>query len=220
MKDKPNQMPTTCQQCAASLYKLPDSKCAFKKVKEIKEAQDYFSKELGMGIVIHLARTNNLEETVAVLWSEAQRCIKNIPQRALHMEQKAQQEATNKEIAVLKTGIKEILQKIDDIMTNSNDHIFKDEKEIDTPIYAVKKATKETNQSDNNNTKNIVPTSKWKRYQPNVKQENVEKYLKKLATVHPELKDEIKKVLEHKQSDLVRVEKNKFGNGVIEYKDI
>ena len=205
------KIPTKCVECYGSDFKLPRPGCWYDK--KLKEIDTYFTEELEMDL--HLDIKNALKQ----LQPMSQECLKSLPSRAVEILKMRQLEGVQESILAMKTQIEELKNGYDQIFSQNDDAtIFKEEKTINAPIQMVKKDT--PIKIEFSEESKFKPVGGWKKYRRNIKKENIPAYLKKMKGAHPELKTNIELVENSKNSDCIKLTKNKAGNYMIEYRDI
>ena len=126
-----------------------------------------------------------------------------------------------------------ILEEIQNLKDNHGDFynspkIFREESGIESPAKEVEQEDDNDKIDENIFKDNIKKTSidgfkphgGWKTYKTNVKRKNLNLQLKKLEKKFPFMHTEIKKVLNGKKSDFIKVGRNKVNNATISYRDI
>jgi len=221
------RIPTTCKECYGDKgngeFKLPRPQCWYEKAVKLQQMEEYFRVQLEMGLPI------DVKGALKQIQPLAKQCLANLPKRANIVMEKKRITAMENNIMKTQDELKEIKTLIENISVEKTNHIFKDEKELETEIKEVKREPRdELNYTfhESDVPTRIVEKSKpkpvggWKKYQRNVKKENIPKFLKELAKNHPELKAGVEMVLSQRKSDFVKVTTNKSNNFMIEYRDV
>ena len=225
------EMPRTCKECYGSKkdgipqspFKIKAPGCWYEKAVKLKNTDEYFKTVLDMNLNL------NVEQALAQLKPLCENCLRVLPKRADDVLREMRIKKVEDMIPSIKNEIGGLKVFIQDILSGNDKHIFKNEK-FDTPIKNVKKniirqefpdiKIEQDDVSFSSSKDEPIPISGWRRYQPNVKKENLPKYLGKLGEDFPALKPCIARVLNKQDSNCVKVTKNKRNNFMIEYKEV
>lgn len=213
MTEKKLTIPANCKECYKSQFQIED--CPYSHLKHLANAIEYF-KSRGITLPLDPSGAQMLKQD---LTNKCKMCMANLNERAKKVVEEQKYQTLCDMIASLNEDISSIREQIADIdMSQNNDTIFKSHQEMDD--IPMKKVQTEEGPSSPPPKAKKKGWGGWKFFQVNVKKENVNQYLDKLAQKHPELKDQIKKLKAGKQSDAVSVENNNVGNKIIKYRDL
>ncbi len=223
------KIPTSCAECfnlkqfledgdnwEPSPFKKPTPGCAFEKKIVAEEAIKTLKEKYNVLIPVDMGSLK------AQLMPEGKQCLAELPKRAIEIRQNIQFSQLLDIVKIQQQELNDFKKDISNKIKQQGAVMLQKSPVIDAPKKTVKKLeTKEMQEPD------IViveggPKAHggWKFCQRNVNEENVPKYLAKLANDKPELAGEIDRFMRGEKSDAIQTKVNNKGRMMIQYREL